>query len=258
MKKTVIAVCNQKGGVGKTSVAVALAQYLATKFQVLFIDMDPSGSATGILVDQKIFSEHLHRTLFDVLLGQLPPTQAVSNVLEQYPRNLKIMMSSARLSELDTMLAGKIDKFHCVQDLTVSLKYDFVVIDCPGSTGILTLASMVAADFVLVPTSAEPMSYVQIDDMLALVTAVQKRLNPTLKMLPLAITLFDRRNRLDQEILVELRSKYGELLPTVVHRRVHIKEEFAAQTPTTSEDLKNLSKDIYERIRREQKKIRTK
>ncbi len=253
MKKAIVAICNHKGGVGKTTIAVALAQHLAAKQRVLLVDMDPQGSATGILVRQA------SDALFDALAGRLPALEAVSDTLEQYPSNLKIMPATPRLSDLDAMLAGKLDKFHCVQDIMIpALEYDFVIIDCPGSTSILTLASMVAADFVLVPTSAEPMSYVQIDDMLALVSAVQKRLNPTLKMLPLAITLFDRRNRLDQEILAELRSKYGDLLPTVVHRRVLIKEQLAAQTPSTAEDLKNLSKDIYERIRREQKKIRTK
>ncbi len=253
MKRTVIAVCNQKGGVGKTSVAVALAQYLAVKFRVLFIDIDPQGSATGILVDCS------SNFLFDALMGQLPPIQAVGDTLLQYPASLKIMPSSARLSELDAMLAGKIDRFHCVQDLLITtLEYDFVIIDCPGSTNLLTLASMVAADFVVIPTSCEPMSFVQIGDMLDLVTAVQKRLNPLLKRLPLAITLFDGRNRLDREILAELQSKYIEVFPTVVRRRVRIKEEFAARIPCTDEDLKNLSKDIYERIQREQKKIRTK
>ncbi|MCX6126365.1 MAG: ParA family protein, partial [Proteobacteria bacterium] len=223
---------------------------LAAKFRVLFIDMDPQGSATGILV------KHSSNALFDALMGQLPPIQAVTDTLAQYPASLRIMTSSARLSELDDMLAGKLDRFHCVQDiLATTLEFDFFIIDCPGSSSLLTLASMVAADFVLIPTSCEPMSFVQLDDMLDLVSAVQKRLNPKLKLLPLAITLFDGRNRLDQEILAELRSKYSELLPTVVHRRVRIKEEFAARLPCTNQDLKNLSKDIYERIRNEPKKI---
>ena len=243
MRKSTIAVCNHKGGVDKTTVAVALAQYLASKFRVLFIDMDPQGSATGIFVDGS------SNALFDALMGQLSPVQAVTDVLAQYPASLQIMTSSPRLSELDAMLAGKIDKFHCVQDLMTSdLECEFVVIDCPGSTGVLTLESMVAADFVLIPTSCEPMSFVQIDDMLAIVTAVQKRLNPLLVRLPLAVTLFDSRNRLDQEILAELQSKYVAVFPTVVRRRARIKEEFAARIPCTNEDLKNLSNEVYEGI----------
>lgn len=250
--KTIIAVCNQKGGVGKTSVAAALAQFLAKSKQVLFIDMDPQGSATGIFVDRS------SNALFDALVGQVPGIKAISDILPQYPSTLKIMPSSVRLTELDAMLAGKLDRFHCVQDLLASIRgFDFVIIDCPGSTSILTLASMVAADFVLIPTSCEPMAYVQIDGMLDLVAAVQKRLNPVLKQLPLAVTLYDSRNRLDQEVLAELKSRYSAL-PTVVNRRVRIKEEFAAKLPCTDENLKNLSRDIHERIRCEQKKIRTK
>jgi chromosome partitioning protein len=133
--------------------------------------------------------------------------------------------------------------------------FDVVVIDCPGTMSLLTLAPLVAADFALVPTSCEPMAFDTISATIETIATVRRRLNPGLRRLPLALTLYDARNRLDAEVYAELKARH-DVFNTAVRRRVRIKEELAARQPCTSEDLKNLATEVLEKTRHDQKAIR--
>lgn len=249
-KPLVLAVCNQKGGVGKTSVAAATAQFWSRDLDVLLLDVDPQASASGI------FLAEIGTTSFDVLTGAAPVDKAIVPVLSQYPPRLKVLPAGLRLAELDAMLVN-LDRFHCVQDLVDKIgSFDAIVIDCPGTMSLLTVAPLVAADFALIPTSAEPMAFDQVEAMKNTIATVRRRLNPGLHLLPLAVTLYDGRARLDAEVLSELRVRH-DVFKAVVRRHVRIKEEFATRQPCTNEDLKNLANEILERIRHEEKAIQT-
>jgi chromosome partitioning protein len=251
-KSTVVTVVNQKGGVGKTSIAAAVAQFWSVNLDVLLVDLDPQGSASSIFLDE------IGTNAFDTLTGTVPVEKVIVSALPQYPPRLKIMPAGQSLSELGAMLAGKIDRFHVVQDVVGKLDdFDIIVIDCPGTLSLLTLAPLVAADFALLPTSAEPLSYDAIGATIDSISTVQRRLNPGLRLLPLVVTLYDTRNRLDAEVLAELKARH-DVFDTVVHRRVRIKEQLAARQACTSADLKKLATEILERIRHEQKCIQAK
>jgi chromosome partitioning protein len=251
-KPTIVAVANQKGGVGKTAIASAISTFWAHDLDILLVDIDPQGSSSAVFLDK------IGATIFDVLTGAASVEEAIVAALPQYPARLKILPSGQRLGELDCMLAGKLDRFHVVLDLVDKIRgFDIVVIDCPGAISVLTLAPLVAADFALLPASCEPMSFDAVDATVDTISTVRRRLNPGLQMLPLALTLYDSRNRLDVEVLGALKTRYA-VFDSVVRRRVRIKEELAARHPCTSDDLKNLANEILERMYHEQKAIHAK
>jgi chromosome partitioning protein len=251
VKPFIIAVVNQKGGVGKTTIGAAVAQFWAETLDVVLVDWDPQASAS------QIFLEDIGNSVFDAIVKPVEVNHAIVPALSQYPPRLRILPASPRLTELDAMLAGNLDRFHCAQDLLKKVTgAQIIVCDCPGTMSLLTIAPLVAADFVLIPTSCEPMAFDQIDRMKETIAAVQRRLNPQLRILPLAATLFDTRTRLDHEVLAELRARH-EVFITIVRRRIRIKEEFAARVACTSEDLRNLANEILERIYYGAQKIHT-
>jgi chromosome partitioning protein len=245
----IVAVVGQKGGVGKTGIAAGISQFWTDFADILVIDMDPQCSLS------RIFLEAFDLTVFEVLAGQIGIEQAIYSTLPQFSRWLKVVPSSSKLREMDAMLAGRLDRFHCVQDaLSNVTNFDFIILDCPGNLGILSLASLVAADYALIPSATEPMSFDQVQIVETTIAAIKQRLNPKIVTLPLVLTLFDGRNRLDQEVVSELQSRY-ETFHTIVKRRVRIKEEFANRMPCTSDDLKAISQEIFERISSHEQKI---
>ena len=248
-KPIVIVIANQKGGAGKTTIAAAISQFLTTHSSVVLIDIDPQGTAS------RIFLEVFNATVFDGLTGTLSLDQAIVSALPQFPRWLKIIPSSPKLRDIDAMFAGRIDRFHCFEDAIAKIQgIDFIIVDCPGTLNLLTIAPLVAADYSILPVSCDPMCFDQIDSMKQTIEAIKLRLNPKLFTLPLVVTLFDGRNRLDTEVLAEIKARHETFEP-IIRRRVKLKEEFAAQQPCTSKDLRELTNNIFERISHEQKKI---
>jgi chromosome partitioning protein len=246
---TVIAIANQKGGVGKTTTAVNLSAALALAGrQTVLVDLDPQGNATTGL---GVAKEGLHPTVYHVLLGE---DSAAGALRATEVPGLSVLPSDIDLVGAEIELVGVARREFIVREAIRPLreKLDYIVIDCPPSLGLLTLNALTASDRVIVPLQCEFYALEGLTHLIKTVARVRERLNPGLEVAGIVLTMFDGRTSLALQIRDEVNRYFsGQIFDTVIPRNVRVTEAPSHGKPVMLYDLKSSGSIAYLDLARE-------
>jgi chromosome partitioning protein len=254
--RKIIAVLNQKGGVGKTTTAINVGAYLAMMGRtVLLVDLDPQGNATSGLGYDK---ESLDATMYDVLFGE---AEATHTALETKIEGLSLLPTNAQLAAAEVDLAAETNRELKLKTALAPVVYDYVLIDCPPALSLLTINALTAADYVLIPVQAEYYALEGLSQLLSVVQQVRGGLNPRLELLGVVITMYDGRTSLSDQVTQEVRKHFGnKVYDTVIPRNVRLAEAPSHGKSIAEHDkwskgarsYKQLAKELDKKIGKEQ------
>lgn len=252
MTPAIIAVTNQKGGVGKTTTAINVAYQLAKSGKrVLLVDFDPQGNATsGLGIDK----QQLSTTVVDVLVGD---TDATTAIVHTAHKGLDVLPTTPHLANLEVELAAADNRYNRLQKALQALEYDLILIDCPPALSLLTVNALVAARYILLPVQAEFYALEGLGQLLETMQLIRKGLNPGLELLGVVMTMVDSRTTLSQQVQEEVKKHFpGKVCTTVIPRNVRLAEAPSHGLPVAAYDrwskgaraYKQLTKEVLQRV----------
>ena len=249
----IIAIANQKGGVGKTTTAINLSACLAEAGKkVLTIDLDPQGNTTSGLGLEK---GNIDNTVYELLIGECTVDECINPSVQE---RLDVMPSDVDLAGAEIELLDMEEKESILKKNMELLdgKYDFIIIDCPPSLNLLTINALTAANTVLVPIQCEYYALEGLSDLLSTVRVVKRRLNPGIELEGLLLTMYDGRTNLSMQVAEEVKRHFpGKVFATVIPRNVRLSEAPSHGKPVNHYDgssrgsvaYKQLTEEILER-----------
>jgi chromosome partitioning protein len=251
----IVAITNQKGGVGKTTTAINLAAALGMKgLRTLLVDLDPQANSSMSFVDV----HRLQRSVYDALVD---PDVTMADVIVPADKTpaLAVAPANIALAKLEAKLLGELDGHFRLKDTLEPVKgdYDYVIIDTPPTLGLITVNALVAASHVLIPIQSSYFALEGTDDLLETIDKVKARANPELQILGAVITLYDKRTLLAQDIQNEIKKVFGsKIFKTVISKSVRLEESPAyresiftfAPRSTGAYEYYKLSEEILSRV----------